>query len=448
MTLSDSATPPPSSWRSSRVAGFYRLSVDERLNLLHERGFLDDDGMALLRRSGSALSRSTAEAMIENVVGVFELPIGVGLNFLINGKDYAIPMVVEEPSIVAAVSHAANLVRRCGGFTAQADRSVMTGQIQVVGVADPHRAAEAVVAAKEDLLALANQLEPNMVARGGGAVDLDVRVLTPEGTKSRHQQMVIVHIYVDTCDAMGANLINTIAEGLAGEIEAVTGGAVYLRILSNLTDRRRVSVQCSLPVEELGWQGYTGEEVAEGIVNASVFAETDPYRAATHNKGIMNGIDAVALATGQDWRALEAGAHAFAAVEGRYRPLARWSMADPHTLVGELDLPLAVGIVGGPIRLHPTVRVLLDMLGVESARELACVMGSVGLAQNLGAIKALGSTGIQRGHMALHARSVAATAGACGPEVEVIAQAMIGERTIKVERAATLLRELRQTGGP
>lgn len=413
------------------------MSRAERLATLAGRGFLTDEQATELAATGAALPFEVADKMIENVVGCFELPIGLGLNFTINGKDYVVPMVVEEPSIVAAVSHSARLVRQSGGFKADADRSVMTGQIQVVGCDDPEAAKERIMAARDALVAHANAVEPGMQKRGGGALDLDVRVL---GEPGRFSQMVVVHLYVDACDAMGANLINTMCEGIAAEVERISGGKVYLRILSNLTDRRRVRATCAIPYAHLAWQGFDGEEIAEGVARASEFAEADPYRAATHNKGIMNGIDAVAIATGQDWRAIEAGAHAYAALTGQYGPLARWWTAD-GALHGEIDIPMAVGTVGGPIRLHPTVATLLSVLDVDGAAELGCVMGAVGLAQNLSAIKALASTGIQKGHMALHARSVAATAGAVGDQVDRVAAQLVAEGVIKVERALELLAE-------
>lgn len=422
---------------SSRIAGFYRLERGERLDVLVERGFLRRDQADALAGTGTHLSFATADKMIENVVGTFELPVGLGLNFSINARDYVVPMVVEEPSIVAAVSHAALLVRGAGGFHAEADRSIVTGQIQVVQIEDWEAARDAILARKEELLAKADRLEPGMRARGGGAVDLDVRLLGDDD--DRFRRMLVVHVYFDACDAMGANLINTICEGLAPDIERLSQGRVYLRILSNLTDRRLVRARCRIPAERLAWQGFSGDDVANGIERASAFAEADPYRAATHNKGIMNGIDAAAIATGQDWRAIEAGAHAYAARSGVYGPLATWRRADDGALVGEIELPMAVGTVGGPIRLHPTVRILLDIVDVEGARELACVLASVGLAQNLAAIKALASTGIQKGHMALHARTVAATAGATGAMVETIAEQLIAEGVIKVERAEELL---------
>jgi hydroxymethylglutaryl-CoA reductase len=301
---------------------------------------------------------------------------------------------------------------------------------------------ERILAERPRLLALADSLEPGMRARGGGASDLDVRWIRPgDGSQSRHRSMLVVHLYFDTRDAMGANLINTICEGLADELESISSGQVFLRILSNLADRRRVRARCRIPVANLAWQGFSGTEVADGIIRASEFAECDPYRAATHNKGIMNGIDAVAIATGQDWRAIEAGAHAFVALDGQYGPMARWWL-EGESLVGELDIPMAVGIVGGPIRLHPMVKALLSMLRVETAGELGSVLAAVGLAQNLAAIKALGTTGIQKGHMALHARSVAATAGAEGEVVEQIAAQLMAEKCVKVERARELLANL------
>jgi hydroxymethylglutaryl-CoA reductase len=412
---------------------------------LVERGFLTTEQASALSTTGTHLPFETADKMIENVIGCFELPIGVGLNFTINGRDYAVPMVVEEPSIVAAVSHAAAVVRASGGFVAEADRSVMTGQVQLIGVPSMPQAMDAILAAKTRLLDAANALEPGMVQRGGGAVDLEVRAV---GDPARpYTQMLIVHLHVDACDAMGANLINTMCEGLAPELEALSKGHAHLRI-TNLTDRRRVRARCTIAPEHLAWQGYDGATIARGVAQASAFASADPYRAATHNKGIMNGIDAVAVAVGQDWRAIEAGAHAWAAHTGQYRPLATWHVDDTGALVGELDMPMAVGTVGGPIRLHPTVKLLLSMLDVSGARELAGVLGAVGLAQNLAALKALATTGIQKGHMALHARSVAATAGAEGDWVERVAEVLIAEREIKVERATEVLSALMQSATP
>lgn len=430
---------PESLSRSSRLAGFYKLDREARLDTLVERGFLTPEQSALILGTGRGLPFETADKMVENVIGTFELPLGVGANFIVNGREYVVPMVVEEPSVVAAVSHAACIVRRNGGFVADADRSIITGQIQIVGLDELDGPERALLAAREELLARADEIEPGMVARGGGALDLEVRKIGENG--SRFERMLVVHVYFDACDAMGANLINSICEGLAERVEEITGGRVFLRILSNLTDRRRVRARCRIAPEHLAWQGFSGDDVVEGIVQASSFADADPYRAATHNKGIMNGIDAAAIATGQDWRAIEAGAHSFAALDGHYGPLARWTRDEDGYLVGELDVPMAVGTVGGPIRLHPVVKANLAMLDVSGARELACILGAVGLAQNLAAIKALGSTGIQKGHMALHARSVAATAGATNEWVERVAEQMIAEGCIKVEYAQQILED-------
>ncbi len=426
---------------SSRLPGFYTLKSDERVAKLAELCGLTDEEVASLHAAG-ALPMETADQMIENAVGVLGLPLGVGLNFTINGKDYLVPMAVEEPSVVAAVSLAAKIVRESGGFTADADDSLMIGQIQVVSYGDPKRAEAAVLAKKEEILELANSFHPAMQRRGGGARDLEVRILpAPEGPEG--EPLFVVHLIIDTQDAMGANLINTVAEGVAPFIEELTGGKVYLRILSNLADRRLARASCRIPVAKLADFGMTGEEMARGIVQASRFAEADPYRAATHNKGVMNGIDAVAIATGNDWRAIEAGAHAFCCRNGKYEPLSVWRYEDGH-LVGKIELPLAIGTVGGPIKVHPLVKLVHRILKIGGARELAQVMAAVGLAQNLAAIRALGSVGIQKGHMALHARSVAVEAGARGEQVQRIADLLMkaGASQVKVERARELLRDL------
>lgn len=423
--------------RNSRISGFYRLNPAQRRQALVEAGFLRQDDASLLEKTGSVVDQKLADSMIENVIGVFELPIGVGLNFLINGKDYVVPMVVEEPSIVAAVSHIAQIVRDSGGFQVETDDSIMIGQVQVVGLRDARAAAAIVEANAQRLIDEANAREPGMKKRGGGAVGVEVRPLCGD-TPDPLRDMLVVHLLVDCKDAMGANLINTMAEAIAPTIESLTGGVVSLRILSNLADKRRVQARCRIPVTNLAWKDFDGETVMNGILRAAEFAERDPYRASTHNKGIMNGIDAAAIATGQDWRAIEAGAHAWVGLGDSYGPMAKW-WREGDTLVGELDVPMAVGTVGGPIRLHPTVQALIRMLDIQDARELAAILGAVGLAQNLGAIKALGTTGIQRGHMALHARSVAATAGASSEEVNLIAERLIALGDIKVERAQELL---------
>jgi hydroxymethylglutaryl-CoA reductase len=424
---------------TSRLAGFYKLPMAERLNQIGKMFRLTKEELALLQRPAS-LRPDVANHMIENAIGTFSLPLGLGLNLQLNGRDYLVPMAVEEPSVIAAVSFAAKIVREAGGFVAEADDSIMIGQIQVTRYGDPSDASRKIAAAREDILALANSFHPQMLRRKGGAKDVEVRVLpAPEGPRS--EPLLIVHLLIDTQEAMGANLINTMAEGVAPLIEQITGGRVYLRILSNLADRRLARAACRIPVPLLADFDLSGEEIAEGIGQASRFARADPYRAATHNKGVMNGIDAVAIATGQDWRAIEAGAHAFACRHGQYTPLSQWCLEDGH-LLGSIELPLALGTVGGPIRLHPGVQLALKLLRVSSARELATVLAAVGLAQNFAALRALGSVGVQKGHMALHARCVAVTAGARGLWVERIANQMVQDGHIKVDKAREILHSL------
>lgn len=424
---------------SSRISGFYKMDLTERLAELERRGLIDKNDIAYLSERRGGLPLPVADKMVENLIGVLELPLGLGLNFKINDKDYVVPMAIEEPSVVAAVSHIAKLARASGGFTASCESNVMIGQIQVIGCEDLERARAAVLSHKRELLDMANALHPNMAARGGGARDIEVRLIQ----ESKYQSMVVVHLLIDCCDAMGANLINTMAEGIAPRIEELTGGTVFLRILSNLADRRIVRARCKIPFEQLAWKNFSGEEVARGIELASQFAEVDPYRAATHNKGIMNGIGAVCIATGNDWRAIEAGAHAYCCRDGQYRPMAVWWTEDDNTLVGQIEIPMQVGTVGGPIKLHPTVQLAHKVLDAKTANELAEVMGAVGLAQNMAAVKALATTGIQRGHMSLHARSVAATAGATDEELDTLVDLLIEDGEIKVHRASQLLGELR-----
>ncbi len=423
---------------SSRISGFYRMDLDERLDCLVERGVLQPADARLLRGPRGGLSRQTANKMVENCIGVLELPLGLGLNFTINGHDYVVPMAVEEPSVIAAVSHCAKIVRQSGGFDSHCESNVMIGQVQVVGCEDFEAARDAVLDARHELVALANSFEPNMLERGGGATDVEVRILDD----GAYRKMLVVHLHIDAVDAMGANLVNTMAEGIAPRVEELTGGKVFLRILSNLADKRLVRSRCKIPFEHLAWKGYTGRQVAEGIAHASEFAETDPYRATTHNKGIMNGISSVCIATGNDWRAVEAGAHAYCCRDGQYRPMAVWYIED-DCLVGELEVPMQVGTVGGPIKLHPTVQLAHRILRIDGARELAQVMGAVGLAQNLGALKALATEGIQRGHMSLHARSVAATAGATSDEMSAVVERLIESGEIKVSKARAILADLR-----
>ena len=424
---------------TSKLSGFHKLPMAERLNTLSKMFKLTAEEVSSLNGYGS-LDMVTANQMIENAVGTFHLPLGVGLNMVVNDREYIVPMAVEEPSVVAAVSFAAKIVREGGGFFAEADDPIMIGQVQLTRYGNPEEATAKLLAHKEQLLALANSFHPSMLKRGGGARDIDVRVLpAPEGPKA--EAILVLHIYVDTQEAMGANLINTMCEGIAPMVEQITGGKVYLRILSNLADRRLARATCRIPVPALADFDLPGDAIAEGIVQASRFALADPYRACTHNKGVMNGIDAVAIATGQDWRAIEAGAHAYAARDGQYRPLSTWNLEEGH-LVGRIEMPLALGTVGGPIKIHAGVQAALKVLRVTSARELAMVMVSVGLAQNFAAVRALGSVGIQKGHMALHARCVAVTAGARGDWVEKLATLLVNAGAVKVEKAREILAAL------
>lgn len=395
-----------------------------------------EEQAALLGVGG--LNAPQADHMIENAIGVYALPLGVATNFLINGKDYLVPMVIEEPSVVAALSNAARLFRAGGGFTASSDEPVMIGQIQVLDLADVYVAAGAVMAQRQQLMAEANRVSGSIVAYGGGARDIQVRPIidTPVGA------MLVVHLLMDTRDAMGANTINTALEHIAPLIEQATGGRVNLRILSNLAEHRKARAEGMIPKAELTTENLKGEDAVQAIVEAGVFAEVDSYRAATHNKGIMNGVDAVVIATGNDWRAIEAGAHAFAARGGRYTSLTDWWQDEDGNLRGYIELPMAVGIVGGATRVHPAAGAALKLLGVESARELAEVCAAVGLAQNLAAMRALATEGIQRGHMRLHARQIAIAAGASGDLINRVVQEMITENNIRLERARQLVQEL------
>ncbi len=423
---------------SSRLSGFYQKSLDERVRILAEWAQLTPAEVAALQEG---LGLAQADKMIENVVGRFSLPLGIGANFIVNGQERLVPMAIEEPSVVAGVSYAARLARAGGGFRAGSTEPVMIAQIQLLDVPDPAQAEQAILAAKERLLALANT-SPTIAQLGGGPVDVQVRQL-PE---TEAGPMTIVHLLFDTRDAMGANAVNTAAEIIAPHLEQLSGGRALLRILSNLTDQRRAWAEVTIPVRAFSTIDYPGREVAQGIVAANAFALADPYRAATHNKGIFNGIDAVLLATGNDWRAVEAGGHAYAARDGRYRALTEWRLVEEPTpsLFGRLEMPLAVGIVGGATRAHPTAQVALKILGVESARELSEILAAVGLAQNLAALRALATHGIQRGHMRLHARQVAVAAGAQDEEVDEIARLLVQEGQIRLARARELLEEYRR----
>ncbi|NOY22247.1 MAG: hydroxymethylglutaryl-CoA reductase, degradative [Acidobacteria bacterium] len=427
-----------------RLPKFYNLSVPDRLLLLKDKGILSDADYQLMLSEKQRLTAAEVDRMVENVIGAFTLPIGLGLNFLVNGKEYTIPMVVEEPSIVAAVSSAAKTVSRAGGFRVRSDEPMLTGQIQLVDLPHPERARQAILQNKPEILEQANSLHPRMVERGGGAKDLEVVI---HAGSSRRGDMLVVNLLVDTRDAMGANMVNSMCEGVAPLIEKISGGMVFLRILSNLTDRAMVRAEAVIPVHLLKNKRNSCERVRDGIILANEFAETDPYRAATHNKGIMNGIDAVAIATGNDWRAIEAAAaHAYAGRGSSYTSLTRWTQNDEGDLVGSLAIPLKVGTVGGNLRSNKAVQVLQRILNVKSARELAEVMGAVGLAQNFSALRALSTEGIQRGHMSLHARSVAVSAGATPDIFEIVVERLVESAEIKEWKAKEIIRNLEAQG--
>ncbi len=421
---------------SSRIPRFYDLTVEERRQRLAEVLELGAEDVAALT-AADALPLEVADIMVENAVGTFALPFGVALNFQVNGSDRVIPMVVEEPSVIAAASNAALVARAGGGFVAEADPGAMIGQIQLVQVPDPGAAVERLGAARARLLAAAEELTPGLCARGAGPRDVEVRLVrSPRG-----ETMVVVHILLDTGDAMGANAVNSLVEALAPMVEEIAGGVVCLRILSNLADRRLARAAVRVPFHALARAGFSGKEVAERMLYAWELAASCPYRAATHNKGIMNGIDAVAVATGNDWRAIEAGAHAYACRDGSYRSLSEWAIEDGH-LVGALELPMAVSTVGPVVQSHPRVRLALRMMQVSDARDLAALMAAVGLASNLAAMRALATEGIQKGHMALHARAVSHAAGARGAEAEQLRRRLIADGEVKIGRARELLRAM------
>jgi len=423
----------------SRIPRFYKMSIDERIRAAHDQGLLTDGDFDRLVSGEATLGLSAADKMIENVIGVLGLPIGLAMNFLINSKEYVIPLVVEEPSIVAALSAAAKLTRSSGGFTTTSTDPILIGQIQVMDTPDLNCAKAAVLEHKQEILDLANSFHPRMVARGGGAVDLEISSFPLESIKG---EMMVVHLLVDTRDAMGANLVNGMCEGVAPLIETITEGNVFLRILSNLTDRALATAEVTLTTEQLAGKGFDGEHVRDGIIIAADFACVDPYRAATHNKGVMNGIDAVAIATGNDWRAIEAGAHAYAARHGRYGSLTQWSQDEDGNLHGRIEIPIKVGIVGAPLESNPGAAMNLRTIGVESATELAEVMAAVGLAQNFAALKALTTEGIQTGHMTLHARSVVKAADAPAELFDETVDRLVRSGEIKVWKAEEIVSQL------
>ncbi|HPX95237.1 MAG TPA: hydroxymethylglutaryl-CoA reductase, degradative [Brevefilum fermentans] len=415
---------------------FYNLTPAERLARITDQYRLSaEDGAVLSGEQG--LSLESANHMIENVIGTFSLPLGIARNFLINGREVPVPMVVEEPSIVAGASFMAKLARGTGGFFAHADAAEMIGQIQVLDLDDPSTARLALLDNKEMLLAEAARVDPVLIKLGGGPRDLEVRLIQ----ESPIGEFVVVHLVYDVVDAMGANAVNTAVERLAPIIERITGGRVLLRILSNLADRRLARARVTINTADLTFGEFSGETVRDGIVQAWAFAAADPYRAATHNKGIMNGIDSVLIATGNDWRAVEAGAHAFAARGGRYTSLSTWSQDETGNLEGSLEMPMAVGTVGGATRVHPAAQACLRLMGIKSAADLAEVLVSVGLAQNLAALRALATEGIQRGHMTLHARQVAVAAGAQPEQIDALVERLIADKIIRIDHAIAILED-------
>jgi hydroxymethylglutaryl-CoA reductase len=432
--------------RSSEIPGFYRRSLAERRELLREWGDLTPEELRALELP-PALAGGPVERMIENVVGVLPVPVGVATNFRINDRDYLVPMAIEEPSVVAAASNAAKVARAAGGFHAQSTEPVMIGQVQIVGVSDPAAARLRILAQREALLAAANAKDPVLVKFGGGAKELEVRLLaSPRGP------MLIVHLLVDARDAGGMNAVNTMCEALAPELARLAGGRAVLRIISNLAIHRLARARATFRAELLATEHATGPEVVEAILDAYTFAAADPFRCATHNKGIMNGVSAVVLATGNDFRAIESGAHTYAAWQAAgdgsiVRPLTTYEKDREGNLVGSIELPVAVGLVGGATAVHPTARALVKVLGVKTARELGEVLASVGLAQNFAALRALATEGIQRGHMQLHARNYAVAAGARPDEVDAVVDRMVREGVIRADRAQAIVQELHRPAG-
>jgi hydroxymethylglutaryl-CoA reductase len=417
---------------TSRISGFYRLPPADRLKAVAEQTGIGQEEVSQLE---TGLQLDQADKMVENVIGMFQIPLGIATNFVIDGREVLIPMATEEPSVIAAASNGAKMAREGGGFKTSSTGPVMRAQVQSVGIADPFGARAEILLHKEELMKAANERDPMLVKFGGGVLDIEAYVV-----ESRVGPMVVTHLIVDCRDAMGANAVNTMAESLAPRIEQITGGRVYLRIISNLADKRLARAKAVFKAEEIG-----GPEVVDGIIQAAALAEVDPYRAATHNKGIMNGITAVVMATGNDTRAVESGAHAYAAVSGHYRSLTRYEKNKDGYLVGTIELPVAIGLVGGATRVHPVAKSAVKILGVKTADELSRIIAAVGLSQNFAALRALASEGIQRGHMSLHAKNVAVQAGAKCELIDVIAARMAAERRISVDRAVELMKELEKS---
>ena len=423
----------------SRIPNFYKMPINERLDAVFERGLISKKDYKLLKNQQQQLDINSADKMIENVIGVMGMPIGLGLNFLINDKEYVIPMAVEEPSIVAALSAAAKISRSGGGFKTECTDPILTGQIQVVAIKNLEQARNDLLSRKQEIIDLANSFHPRMVARGGGAIDFSIKTYPMESFEG---EMLVLNINVNTQDAMGANLVNGMCEGIAPLIESITEGKVFLRILSNLTDQSIAKGTMRIPLKCLSKEGYDPEQIRDGIIIASDFAKADPYRASTHNKGIMNGIDAVALATGNDWRAIEAGAHAYASRHGRYSSLSEWKKDKNGDLIGAIEIPLKVGIVGAPIESNPAVALNLRIMNLDSATELSGVMAAVGLAQNFSALKALSTDGIQKGHMTLHARNVVKAADAPHEIFDDVLEELLVSGEIKVWKAREIVQNL------
>ena len=424
--------------KTSRIPGFYDQNLEKRRELAAEAAALTPDDLLPYLTGG--LSPEQAGHMVENAIGIHALPLGLGLNFVVNGRAVLVPMAIEEPSVIAGASFMAKLARAGGGFQATASEPHMIGQIQILNLADIYAARLAIYEQKAELLSAVDEIDPVLKRLGGGARDLEVHLIE----NSHIGPFLVVHLIYDVRDAMGANAINTACERLASRLEQITGGRVHLRILSNLADRRLARARCTIPLNELAFEGYTGEQVRDGIIEAWAFAAADPYRAATHNKGIMNGVDAVVIATGNDWRAIEAGAHAYAARSGRYTSLSTWGKDSAGNLVGTLEMPMAVGIIGGATKVHPAAQAAIKLMGIQTAAELAEIIVSVGLAQNLAALRALATEGIQRGHMSLHARQVAIAAGARDEQIEKLAAQLVAEKNIRIDRAEEILRQWNQ----
>lgn len=422
--------------KTSRIPGFYKLDPADRLARVAEAAGLDADAVSRLQDTGN-LPLATADSMIENVIGTMNVPLGVATNLVIDGEEVLVPMATEESSVVAAVSNAARQCRDAGGITTAMSGACMIAQIQLVDVPNPEFARLKILEREDDIRAICDATDPVLTRQGGGFRDVEVRVL-----EGRSGPMVVTHLVVDTRDAMGANAVNSMAEAVAPSIAAWTGGRTRLRILSNLADRRVARARATWPLEAIG-----GAEVRDGMIAAYEFADVDPYRATTHNKGIMNGVTAVCLATGNDTRAVESGAHAYACRAGGYRPLSRWETDADGNLTGTLEMPLAVGLVGGATRSHPIARTCLEIMGVETADRLARNVVAVGLAQNFAALRALATTGIQKGHMALHAKNIAVMAGATGDEVDRVADELVASGTVRVDRAEEILARLRSQAG-